>query len=504
MVYAGLDVGTSGCKLVAYDLDGREVYAASRRYTETGSEGRRELDPAAVVQSVKETLREAGMNCPEPIRALSVASIGETVVFMDREDRPLMNAMLTGDCRGIPQTRRLIREKGAQRIFEITGLPPNELYSLPKWMWVKEETDVLPRTERILFFEDLVGYLLTGERKVSYFSAARSLAFDIGRKEWCQELLDMAGIRAEQLSEPVPPFTVIGTILPEMAEALCLPPDMKVVVGGHDQSCAAFGSGLAGMETGECGMGTCEFLFTMLPRPQMTRYMLENDFTCIPYVLPDTYLSSLEITTCGILKNWARDTLFADIRRECEEKGVNFFQEMDRRAAAVDTEVMLLPQFGSSGNPHLSMDARGTITGLTIHTRPEEIYRAILEGMAFQSLLAYERLKDLGTEMNTIIATGGGAASDLALQIRADVFDMKVSTLRNDESGTLGCMMMAAVADGAYASAEEAFRRAVHTDREYLPDPRRHEAYMKKYPVFKRFYQLMHQFKPTEVEHEAD
>ena len=282
MVYAGLDVGTSGCKLVAYDLDGREVFSAARRYTETGSEGRRELDPTLVVERVKETLKEAGQRCPQPIRALSVASIGETVAFLDGEDRPLMNAMLTGDCRGIPQTRRLIREKGAQRIFEITGLPPNELYSLPKWMWVNEETDVLQRTERILFFEDLVGYILTGKRMVSYFSAARSLAFDIGKKAWIQELLDMAGIRADQLSQPVPPFTVIGTILPAMAEELCLPPDMKIVVGGHDQSCAAFGSGLSGMATGACGMGTCESMFIMLPRPQMTQYILENDFTSIP------------------------------------------------------------------------------------------------------------------------------------------------------------------------------------------------------------------------------
>ena len=494
MVYAGLDVGTSGCKLVAYDLDGREIYAAARRYTEIGSEGRRELDPAVVIESVKETLRDAGLHCPQPIRALAVASIGETVVCLDGNDRPLMNAMLTGDCRGIPQTKRLIEEKGAQRIFEITGLPPNELYSLPKWMWINEETDVLPRTERILFFEDYVGYILTGERKVSYFSAARSLAFDIGKKEWNQELLDMAGIRASQLSQPVPPFTVIGTLLPEMAEALHLPADMKVVVGGHDQSCAAFGSGLSGMSTGECGMGTCEFMFVMLPEPRMTPYMLEYDFTCIPYVLPDTYLSSIEITTCGILKNWARDTLFADIRKECEAEGKNFFQEMDRRAADVETEVLLLPQFGSSGNPHLSMDARGTIAGLTIHTRPEEIYRAIQEGMAFQSYLAYEKLMALGTEMETITATGGGAASELALQIRADVFNMPVRTLRNDESGTLGCMMMAAVADSAYASAEEAFQRAVGTGREFLPDAGRHEAYMKKYRQYKRLYELMHDF----------
>ena len=495
MVYAGLDVGTSGCKLVAYDLEGREIFSASRRYQETGSGGWRELEPSLVLEKVKETLRVAGDCCPEPIRAMAVASIGETVVCLDHEDRPLMNAMLTGDSRGIPETESLIRAKGAETIFKITGLPPNELYSLPKWMWIHENTDVFTHTEKILFFEDYVGYMLTGERKVSYFSAARSLAFDISQKKWCEELLELAGIRKEQMSEPVPPFTVIGTILPGMAEELHLPADLKIVVGGHDQSCAAFGSGLSGMETGECGMGTCEFLFTMLPEPKMTPYMLENDFTCIPYLLPDTFLTSLEITTCGILKNWARDTIFRDIREKCEQEGKNFFAVMEERAAVISTEVMVLPQFGSSGNPDLSMDARGTIAGLSIHTRPEEIYRAILEGMAFQSYLAYERLMPLGTAMESITATGGGAASALTLQIRADVFNKKVITLRNDESGTLGCMMMAAVADGAYASAEEAFRRAVKVRKEYLPDPDRHAYYMEKYKKYKKLYELMHDFK---------
>ena len=65
MVYAGLDVGTSGCKLTAYDLDGNEIFSAARRYTETGSDGRRELDPAVVLKNVKETLKDAGKNCPK-------------------------------------------------------------------------------------------------------------------------------------------------------------------------------------------------------------------------------------------------------------------------------------------------------------------------------------------------------------------------------------------------------------------------------------------------------
>ena len=493
-VYAGLDVGTSGCKLVAYDLEGHEVYSSSTRYSETGSHGIRELDPEIVIESVKETLRNAGKNCPRPIKALSVASIGETVIFLDKSDKPLMNSILTGDCRGIPQTKRLREEKGAQNIFEITGLPPNELYGLPKWIWINEETDVITRAEKIFFFEDYVGYILTGKRKVSYSSSARSLAFDIEKKSWSQELLSIAGLKADQFSKPSPPFSLVGKILPDIAKELSLPEDLKIMTGGHDQTCAAFGSGLSGMNTGECGMGTCEFMFVMLPGAEKSIYMLENDFTCIPYVLENSYLSSLEITTCGILKNWARDNLFTGFRDNCERNFKNFFKEMDMRASEIETEVLLLPQFGSSGNPDLSMDARGTITGLTIHTQREEIYRAILEGMAFQNYLAYEKLNKLGTKMETITATGGGAASDLTLQIRADVFNMTVKTLENDEAGTLGCMMMSAISDGAYKSVEEAFNLAVRTKKEFKPDIKRHEAYMKKFQKYKQLYDLMHDF----------
>ena len=495
MFYAGMDVGTSGCKLVAYDLDGNTVYETASRYSETGTDGRREIDPAVVIRHVREVLKRTAKECPGRIKALAIASMGETTVCLDREDRPLINGMLTGDCRGIEQTERLIREKGAKRIFEITGLPPNELYSIPKWMWIHEEMDVFDQIDKMMFFEDYVGYVLTGERRVSYSSAARSLAFDITRKEWSLELLEMAEVKKEWLSEPTAPFTVLGTIRPQIAGELGLPSDLKVVVGGHDQTCAAFGSGLSCLQDGELGMGTCEFMFMMLPRAMTTDYMLKNDFTCIPYLAENSFLTSLEITTCGILKNWARDTLFSAIRDDCEKKGINFFEQMDRLAEDADTGVLLLPQFGSSGNPDLSMDARGTIAGLSIHTTPGELYRAVLEGMAFQNYLAYERLKELGTEMSRITVTGGGAASGLTNQIRADVFNMPVRTLRDDESGTLGCMMMAAVADGAYRDADEAVERAVHMEKEYAPDPERHAYYMRRYEKYQKLYELMHDFK---------
>ena len=495
MAFAGMDVGTSGCKMLVYDLDGNIVFSAARRYQEEGTDGHRELNPMLVLNNVKEVLREVGDNCPEPIEAMAVACLGESVVCLDKDNNVLANSMLTGDSRGIPETDRIIEAMGAQRIAEITGLPPNELYGLPKYMWLNENTNAIKDAKAILFYEDFVGYMLTGERKVSYSAAARSMAFDIRKLDWSEEMLAMAGITLDQMSRPVKPCTVIGTILPEIAQELHLNPEMKLVVGGHDQSCAALGSGLVNMETGECGMGTCEFMFTMLPEPMMTPYMRENDFTCIPYIMPGTYLSSIEVTTCGILKNWARDTLFRDVAKECEEKGINFFAHMDKMCDDVKTEVLILPQFGSAGNPDLSMDARGTITGLTIHTKPEELYRAVLEGMAFQMLLAYERMEKLGTTMNSIVATGGGAASELTLQIRADVFNMKVYSLESDESGTLSCMMMAATGTGAYASLNEAIKRAVKIKKEFVPNPEMHAYYMKKFEKYKYVYSRMFDFK---------
>ncbi|MDO4275610.1 MAG: FGGY-family carbohydrate kinase [Eubacteriales bacterium] len=495
MAYAGMDVGTSGSKMLVYDLKGNVLYKASRKYEESGTGGHRELNPDTVMKNIREMLTEVGENCPEPIEAMAVTSLGESIVCLGENDEILWNSMLTGDSRGIEETNEIIEKVGSERIFEITGLPPNELYGLPKYMWLSRNTEVIKKAKAILFYEDYVGYMLTGQRKVSYTSAARSMAFDINRLTWSGELLSLAGIDKAQMSAPVKPCTVIGTILPGRAEEFHLNPDMKLVAGGHDQTCAALGSGLSGMSTGECGMGTCEFMFAMLPKASMTSYMMENDFTCIPYVMTDTYLSSIEITTCGALKNWARDTILGEMRCRWEAEGKDFFAEMDRCADGIMTDVMVLPQFGSSGNPDLSMDARGTIAGLTIHTKPEEIYRGILEGMAFQMYLAYERLRKLGTEMDRIAVTGGGAASELTLQIRSDVFNMKVVSLENNEAGTLGCMLMAAVADGAYVSLSQAIESAVKIKKEYVPNPEMHRYYSEKFQRYKLLYEKMYDFK---------
>ncbi len=494
MAYAGLDVGTSGCKIVVYDKCGKILYQTFETYHEYGGNGYREIDPDEVAEKALAVLKRAARFCPAKIEAMAVSSLGESIVCLDKNDQSLCRSMVTGDKRGIEECRELKTKYSAEEILKITGLPPSEMYGLPKYIWLSHHTDAIKNAEKIFFYEDFIGYLLTGKRYVSYSSASRSMAFDINKKQWSSSLLGEADIRQEQMSQPVSAGYVIGKIKPEMADELGLSSEMKVMAGGHDQSCAALGSGLDSPEIGECGMGTCEFMFLMLPKIDDISYMIENDFTCIPYELGGEYLTSLEVTTCGILKNWCKNTILSGIARECEDKQIDFFACMDNKIKGLQTELLLLPQFGSSGNPDINYDVRGTITGLTIHTKPEEIYLAVLEGIAFQMKMAYDRLQKTGASVEKIICTGGGAKSDVTLQLRADIFGVEVATVQSKETGTLGCMILAAAGNKEYSSIEEAVEKIVCIDKSFTPDKTKKDYYERKYARYKKLYECMHLF----------
>lgn len=495
MSIAGIDVGTSGCKIVVYDTNGNVLSSAKRTYPEMGDHGYREISPDIVLQMVKEIIREVTSNCIDKIEALAVASLGESIVCLDQNDRCLCNSMVTGDRRGIEECQKLVLSISKEEIMDITGLPASEMYSLPKLIWMNENTDVFIRSKYVLFYEDYIGYVLTGVRKVSYSSASRSMAFDIREKAWSEKLLSTTGIKVQQMSEPVPSGTIVGKVTKEAAAELGLSEDTLVVSGGHDQNCAALGGGVISGHQSEDGHGTCELMLMMLKRPDRTQYMIDKDLVCVPYILPDTYLTYIEITTCGILMNWSRDTIFSGIRNACQDMQINFFEYMDQKVSDIPTSLLVLPQFGSSGNPNVDYDAKGLIWGLTIHTKLEEIYQAIKESMAYQMLMAYEDLLPLGVDADSICITGGGASSEYTLQLRADVFNKKVVILKNKEAGTLGAAITAGTAIGKFITFEEGVHSTVKFAGTYLPNPQKHSLYMEQYKKYKKLYQLVYNFK---------
>lgn len=492
MAIAGIDIGTSGCKVVVFDIHGSMLCQASRQYKEIRDRLFREIDPAAVSEQVLRALSEAARKCPEKITSAAITSLGESVVCIDEKGTILCNAMVTGDKRGIQEADEIREKYPEQEIFERTGLIPSEMYTLPKLLWMRKNIGDFRRTGKIFFFEDYISWLLTGERKVSYTSAARSMAFDIYAKIWDEELLALAELNASYFSEPVSPGAIVGRLKPDMASRLKLPPDMLIVAGGHDQSMAALGGGIIDPSLGEDGHGTCEFMSVMLPDKKSIHRADGNGLPCIPYILNDTYMTGLEITTCGALLNWSRNTLFKDEWNYCQENQLDFWDYMDKKASRVSTGVMILPQFGSSGTPDINYQVTGTIAGLTLHTTVDELYLALKEALAFQMKLAYEHATCAGVKIEKIVLTGGGARSDLTAQIRADVFKMPVYRLKCIEAGALGCMILAACAERLYPDIKTCISEVVKYTGPILPDEQKSEAFEKKYAAYKQLYEKMH------------
>lgn len=494
MAFLGIDIGTSGCKVCAYDHSGNMLSSASRKYQEIRGNNTREIEPDVIREHVFASLSEAAAACPEPVQAIAVTCLGESLVCLDESETVLCNSMVTGDHRGADGVEKVCRELGADYVFQVTGLMPSQLYSLPKLIHLQENTEVLRTVKKLFFYEDYIGYLLTGERKVSYSSAARSMALDIHSLKWDKKLLATAGLTPEHFSEPVPSGTIIGYVKPEIAEKCHLTGKIPVVAGGHDQATAALGSGFMDTTLGEDCIGTCECLALMLPETYDQAVLQKLQMPCMLYLLPNTCFTTFEVTTCGALMNWGQDVLLKGTKEMCEREGLNFFRYMDERVAGKHTDVLILPQFGSSGHPDLNLNhMAGTITGLTLDTTEEDLYLALKESMIFQIRLAHEAASPLGIDFQKLVTAGGASNSTVTSQLRADIFQKPVYTLANSEAGTLGCMILAAVAIGEYPDIVTCTKEVVRYFKETLPNPENFRHYEEKYQLYKRLYDKMHQ-----------
>ena len=151
MAYAGIDIGTSGCKMTVYSSKGQILSSAKRTYQETGHSGYRELNADMVWKHTKEVIKEAAAASSELIESIAVASLGESIVCIDEHGTVLANSMLTGDKRGIEECIRLQESVSKKEVMNITGLPLSEMYSLPKFIWMKNHTDIFSKSKHIFF-----------------------------------------------------------------------------------------------------------------------------------------------------------------------------------------------------------------------------------------------------------------------------------------------------------------------------------------------------------------
>ena len=484
MSLLGIDIGTSGCKAIAFTNTGETIGQSRTEYDVVSPKpGYAELDAKEVWGKVKrcisETARQVGR---ERIEAISISSIGEAVIPVSKERTILGPSILFIDIRGEEYVDLISAEVDPNRIYEITGNSVGAQYSLPKLMWIKDhEPDLYRRTDRFLLWGGFVSYMLGADPVIDYSLANRTLCFAIDRCEWSQEMLSIGGIDRRKLPEVVQSGTHIGNVAGDVASELDLPFGAAIVAGGHDQCVNATGAGV--LESGQAmyGMGTFLCAAPVYERRiESTETMLRLGLNTEHHTRADRSVSFI-YNQSGCLVKWFRDTFAAAEHLDDERSGRDTYARLFAEVPDRPVHVTALPYFTGTGPPNFYPDPTGTIAGLELSTTRGEILKGIVQGITFYLKKSIAALPEVGVGITEFRAVGGGSKSDAWLQASADILDIPFTRASVTEAGALGAAIIAGVGSGLFPTLEAGVNKMVALERSFEPAGERVQQYEEMY-----------------------
>lgn len=462
MSLLAIDMGSSSCKGVAFATDGRIL--AERRYSyspDIPKPSWAEM-PAQKFWSAfcSVTVGIANDVAEDPVAVLSISSHGETFVPVNDRWQPVSLAILNMDNRAVIQANWMAEVLGPRRIFEITGLAAHPIYPIPKILWIREnQPDLFLSAAQFLGVTD---YLLTQlglPPYIDYSLASRFLAFDVREKCWSQEILSVFQLTSELFATPVPAGTVVGRLSSAAAKDLRLRTGTAVVVGGHDQPCAALGLGVVDPGHVSASLGTYECLLAASDVPSINDTAYAANLNTYCHVVPDRYVT-LAYFPSGIMLEWFLGLLYGD-RLDSDSSVSEICAELEARVPARPSGLCIAPHLLGTCNPDFNPHATGVIVGLRPETNAAHIYKGILEGIACELTNMTELLQRVTGSFHDLYVTGGGCRSPLGLELRAALTGCRLHRMRCPEAVCLGTAILAGVGAGKYSGFPEAIAQLV-------------------------------------------
>jgi xylulokinase len=491
-VYLTFDIGTTSVKVVLYARDGALLAKSIRGYSlATPAVNWYEADPdaywAAVVDGTRQILSTTAVD-PGEIRSISGCSQGETVIFLAEDGRPTRPALVWLDLRARAESEELSTLASRDELYRMTGQTDfDPTWTAAKVLWVKRhEPEVFRRTTRLLLVEDYITWRLTGRACSTANLLSSSLFADVHHRRYWERFVDFLGI-AQLLPEIIEPGDLVGTLAPAAAAALGLDPRTIVVKGAMDQATSAIGAGnlfpgIITETTGSVmGIGVTSSRFDPDPAVRLPY---------LPHVQPGSILYMPYVQTAGSAYKWWRD-MFCQEEVRAAGDAEKAYDLMNSLAAAVPPGaegVVFLPFLAGAGQPENDPDARGVFYGLTLKHGRGHCGRAIMESIAFLLKKILADFARSGVAMREVRAMGGGARSDLWLQIKADVIGLPIARMAEEETSTLGAAILAAVRCGDYPDIAAAAAGMVKLGRRFEPDPRAAAVYERSYALYNALY----------------
>lgn len=487
----GIDIGTTGAKAALYNEEGRRIAAYTKEYAlQTPRPGWAEQDPEiwweATRIALAATVAEAGV-MPAEIASIGLSGQMHGSVFLDVEGRPVRPAILWNDGRTARQCVEIGQRLGLEILSSVTCNPPLTGFTAPKVLWLREhEPEAYGRVARLVLPKDYIRAMLTGTLASEPSDAAGTLLFDVPRGEWSREVLQRLEIPLSWMPPLVGSAAPAGELRADLARELGLPAHIPVAGGGADNACAAVGSGAVREGQGIVSLGTSGTIVAPINQVAMDPRQRVHTFN---HAVEHTWYLMGVVLSAGLCLRWLRDELARDLVEQARQRGQDAYDlltQLASEAPAGCEGLVFLPYLMGERTPHKNPEARGMFFGLTYRHRRAHLVRAVLEGVSFALRDGLEIIKGLGPRFRHLRATGGGGRSLFWRQMLADVFNVPISRLNQEEGACLGAAILGGVAAGVYDSVAQAAEGLIRV--EDAVDPTEPELYEEPYQLFRALY----------------
>jgi xylulokinase len=452
---AGLDLGTTSIKAILFDIASGKIVARASRPTPVShpAAGWSEHDPEELWQSVSGCLREICVG-QEDIRSLGIASMAEAGVPMDEHGQALDHAIAWFDRRSEVQTTRIEAEFTSNELFAISGQRVSPSFGLTKLLWIQEhKPEVFKRMQTWLPLPAYILYRLTAQQCVDHTIASRSLLFDQHSLAWSQPLCNFSGLSVSQLPEIVTGSYPAGFVTSSASRETGLPAGLICAPGSHDHLCAAFTAGAYQHGRIVDSTGTAQAVVQVVPHFLPDHRLAEQGFACYAHVLPDQYVIKAGLKAAGSAIDWLARLLSGPGR----EPDYAALEQAARISVGQRSGPLWLPHLLESGSPHSDRTSRAALVGAHITHNAGDLYRAMLESLAFWLRLNLEVMECFYPPAPEPVALIGGVTRiPLLSELKTHILNRPVCVPSLPEAAAAGAALLGGMASGLFQTPEQA------------------------------------------------
>lgn len=484
-----IDVGTTNWKVAAFDTDGKAVciekMPAATHYDE---QNHSYYKPHEIWGGISALIKTVVHKCDGDIIGVSATSMAEAVVPIDGAGDECFDIITWFDTRSIMEAEYIVSAIGKDKLYRITGLDPNPIFSLCKMLWVRNHyPEVYDRSVKWLQMTDYILYKLTGVMATDYTLASRTLAFDILKNTWSDEILDTLHMDKSLFPDVTESGTVIGSVSPGVSRATGLAINTPVVMGGNDHPCAALPAGVLNGRKVLDSSGTAESIILISQRNKTPEMTFCGQRTC-RFLDSTRYALWGGIISSGASFEWIYRTLTS-----VEEWGFDqsYYGYQDVLSQLDDVPpgsngLLFIPHLRGSGAPNWNPRMKGSFLGLTSTTTQKEMLKAVMEGLSFQARMIVDMHRELSREdIEALCVVGGSGKNAVWQQIKADVLQLPVEICEESDATALGAAMLAGIGAGVYQDMIDATKKVAVGNTIIMPNVHKKSVYDRLYQIYK-------------------